>query len=273
MIKTEGVSSTVQAYNTIHSSLNNATLFESCLEHVLGKDFVQNEGQFSFVGHSALRWIIQKLKLNKKICMAAEIGCGSGAFSKLLSDALNCSLTATDISPVAINMAKNKHYDKKINFDVADFNHLIYNSNSLDVLVGLDCVQHASNYSQLSRELSRVMKLGGRIAFTNWMKTYPGSKLIKVDPLCVALTESGFVIDGFYNFDEGLKKQFKIYDLIYTNRVLFQDAMGESLYASLMNEACHLYQFNGTVSHYAFSAQKKFSLDGTNLMNPVNNSL
>lgn len=260
MTENDGISSTVQAYNTIHSTLSNATLFESCLKHVLGKDFVQSEGQFSFVGHNALRWIIQKLKLNKNICTAAEIGCGSGAFSKLLSDALNCSLTATDISPVAINMAKNNHYYKKINFDVADFNHLPYNSNSLDVLVGLDCVQHASNYSQLSRELSRVMKPGGRIAFTNWMKTYPGSKLVKVDPLCVALTESGFVIDGFYNFDEGLKKQFRIYDLIYTNRILFQEVIGESIYTSLMNEACHLYQFNGTVSHYAFSAHKIIEL-------------
>ena len=256
LINNDSISGTVQAYNTIHSSVSDGTLFQSCLKHVLGKDFVQNEGQFSFVGHNALRWIIQKLKLNKNICMAAEIGCGSGAFSKLLADALNCSLTATDISPVAINMAKNNHFDKKINFDVADFNHLPYNSNSLDILVGLDCVQHASNYNQLSKELSRVMKSGGRMAFTNWMKTYPASKLVKVDPLCVALTESGFVIDGFYNFDEELKRQFKFYDLIYLNRALFQKVMGESLYTSLMNEACHLYQFNGTVSHYAFSVHK-----------------
>ncbi|ORJ18614.1 hypothetical protein BS639_24305, partial [Rouxiella silvae] len=79
LINNDSISGTVQAYNTIHSSVSDGTLFQSCLKHVLGKDFVQNEGQFSFVGHNALRWIIQKLKLNKNICMAAEIGCGSCA--------------------------------------------------------------------------------------------------------------------------------------------------------------------------------------------------
>lgn len=241
-------------YNNLHSKFAQTDLFQACLRQVLGDDFIPTAGQYSFVGRKALNWVTEKLLQKGDIYYAAEIGCGSGEFAPYLVKALRCSLLATDFSPVAIEKARHNNMHPEITYEVADFFNLPVTDNSLDALVGFDCVNHASSYDQLCRELSRVMKPGGRVAFTNWMKNYPLTQLINSDPLCECLSRYGFTVDNILSIDSHLTKQFQFYGLVYQNQRLIKETLGANIYDSLMSEATHLYQFRGSVSHFAFTA-------------------
>ena len=113
-----------------------------------------------------------ELKLTKGIVLDA--GCGTGAFSRYIA-ALNegniIQIYAVDSSERRIVDAKNAPENipyKNINFSTQDLRNLNFPDNSIDMILCRFVYEHIKDICQeVSRELFRVLKTGGRLFITD----------------------------------------------------------------------------------------------------------
>ncbi|RTL71308.1 MAG: class I SAM-dependent methyltransferase [Hyphomicrobiales bacterium] len=98
-----------------------------------------------------------------------EVGCGRGEFSVWLARAApRFSIVAVDFSGAAIDIAKDaaQKAGVAVEFRVADAEALPFESESFDVVVSCECMEHVASPQRMARELARVMKRGGRLCLT-----------------------------------------------------------------------------------------------------------
>jgi len=92
--------------------------------------------------------------------IAVDFGCGTGAFTKRLSEfGLRC--TGIDISPGSISYARKKY--RGVKFLAGDIEKTNLKSNSADIIAFSGVLHHFQDFSATVKEAYRVLKKGGRI--------------------------------------------------------------------------------------------------------------
>lgn len=117
-----------------------------------------------------------------------DAGCGVGLQALLLAEAVGLSghVTGLDLSPEFLNHAEEivarAGLSKRISFQKGDVNHLPFDDSAFDWAWSVDCVGYAPMHPlPLIKELTRVVKPGGRIAILAWSseKLLPGYPLLE----------------------------------------------------------------------------------------------
>ncbi|MFZ4707718.1 MAG: class I SAM-dependent methyltransferase [Bacteroidales bacterium] len=93
-----------------------------------------------------------------------EIGCGTGYFTKEIVKT-GASVTAIDISPELINIAKQEIKETNASFMLDNAYELSFDDCSFDSVVGSSVLHHL-DIDKAIREMYRVLKPGGYIFFT-----------------------------------------------------------------------------------------------------------
>ncbi len=93
-----------------------------------------------------------------------EIGCGTGYFTKEIAKT-GVSVTAIDISPELLTIAKEEIKDKKVTFVIENAYEMSFEDHSYDSIVGSSVLHHLDIEKAVS-EMFRVLKPGGTIFFT-----------------------------------------------------------------------------------------------------------
>jgi 2-polyprenyl-3-methyl-5-hydroxy-6-metoxy-1,4-benzoquinol methylase len=93
-----------------------------------------------------------------------EIGCGSGFFTRELANS-RASVTAIDISPDLLDLAKSNLTNSNVTFIVENAYDMSFEDNSFDAVVGISVLHHLDIDKGLS-EIFRVLKPGGFMLFT-----------------------------------------------------------------------------------------------------------
>jgi SAM-dependent methyltransferase len=110
-----------------------------------------------------------------------EIGCGRGAFSRLLIEKYpSIRLTAIDISEVAISEAKSPA--STIQFAVGNAESLEFPDQSFDFIFSCETLEHLPHPVRMTKEIFRLLKPGGKFIITTenyfngmmlmWLKTW-----------------------------------------------------------------------------------------------------
>ncbi len=94
----------------------------------------------------------------KKVLDAA---CGSGFGSKMLEISGAEEIQAIDISAESLRHALRDYAGSRIHYVCGDINHLPYESESFDVVVSFETIEHVSNGSLWICESARMLKPGG----------------------------------------------------------------------------------------------------------------
>jgi 2-polyprenyl-3-methyl-5-hydroxy-6-metoxy-1,4-benzoquinol methylase len=94
-----------------------------------------------------------------------EIGCGSGEFSKVLGER-GATVTAADISPVAVDHARKVTSGLPVTVEVADVMSLPYGDETFDLVVSLETLEHTPDPFTATAQLVRVTKRRGRLIIT-----------------------------------------------------------------------------------------------------------
>lgn len=243
------------AHDRVYRNIDSSDVFQKLLQQAMGENYPNGSKQYSFVNLSALRWITNHILLTPNDVII-DIGCGDGSLTKWISQMSSKGINGFDISKVAIDSASKKNI-KGCQFYVGDYCHLPITNSSVNVIVALDCVQHASSSDLLAQEMSRICSSGGKFIFTHWMQLQSASELAIHDPFCFGLAKSGFKITDIFDFDPLLSMQFRFYALAFANREIVEPALGTDLYNSLMAEAKHLYPKIGKVGHLGVIATKE----------------
>jgi len=102
-----------------------------------------------------------QLAFGKKVL---ELGCGTGIFTEKLSKT-GATITALDISPDLLNLAKKRIIAENISFVLGDLENLEFADNSFDAIVGVSILHHV-NLNTALKEIKRVLKNGGKVIFS-----------------------------------------------------------------------------------------------------------
>ena len=109
---------------------------------------------------------------DKKYDHILEIACGTGRVTKhLASSVKHDTLTATDLNPDMISIAKEKVHDKSIKWTAADAMELPFNDSSFDLVVIQFGIMFFPDRQKGLSEAWRVLKPGGKLIFNTWDKT------------------------------------------------------------------------------------------------------
>ncbi|MDD2804839.1 MAG: class I SAM-dependent methyltransferase [Elusimicrobiales bacterium] len=133
---------------------------------------------------------------------ALEIGCGTGIFTSLLSRS-GASVTAVDLSPELIGLARERHSAPNVNFVEMNVEKLAFPDDSFDCLCGSSVLHHLDLRKALP-EMLRVLKPGGAFVFTEPNMLNPQIMLQKNIPLLKSLMGDSPNETAFFRW--GIKK-------------------------------------------------------------------
>src|SRR5690606_733452 len=127
-----------------------------------------------------------------------EVGCGTGALSgAILERCQPKNLLAVDASSGFIETARSKIADSRATFEIGDAQALDAEDSSRDVIVSGLMLNFVPDRMRALREMRRVARQGGQVAFYVW--DYPGGGIefmrafwnaaVELDPAAAGLTE------------------------------------------------------------------------------------
>lgn len=93
-----------------------------------------------------------------------EIGCGTGFFTQEIIKK-QVKLTAIDISPELLEVAKSNIVDPNLEFAIENAYQMSFGNHTFDAVIGSSVIHHL-DVDKALREFYRVLKTGGFIAFT-----------------------------------------------------------------------------------------------------------
>lgn len=108
-------------------------------------------------------WIIERIKsINGESIL--DVGCGGGFLSNALAKE-KFTVTAVDLSPASIEIARAHDQTQTVCYQVADAYHLPFADNAFDVVTALDFLEHVEDPKKIIAEISRVLKPDGIFIF------------------------------------------------------------------------------------------------------------
>jgi SAM-dependent methyltransferase len=132
-----------------------------------GEDF----GQTSWVTTEESNEIPRLLDL-KPDSFVLEIGCGSGGYALHLAEKVGCRLVGLDINASGVRnaneLAMARGLASQIRFEQCDAsNRLPFEDNTFDAVFSNDVLCHLPQRADVLNEMSRILKPGGRMLFSD----------------------------------------------------------------------------------------------------------
>ncbi len=103
-----------------------------------------------------------------------DIGCGVGGPALHVAAIYGCHVTGIDLVDSSIALARASARERglaeRTRFEVADAASLPFSASSFDVVYGQDAWCHIPDKDALIAQCARVLRPGGTIAFTDWVR-------------------------------------------------------------------------------------------------------
>jgi sarcosine/dimethylglycine N-methyltransferase len=123
--------------------------------------------------HRTVRHMAEKLDLTPEM-KVLDIGSGYCGAARYLAETYGCSITALNLSEKENQRARDlnqiRGLDDKIQVMDASFENIPAEENSFDIIWSQDAILHSGQKEQVFKEVSRVLKPGGRFIFTDPMQ-------------------------------------------------------------------------------------------------------
>ena len=126
-----------------------------------------------------------------------EIGCGRGGFACWLAaqQPQPAEIVAADFSPAAVHKGRLFSAERgltRIRWEAMDIESIAHRSGSFDTVISCETIEHVPNPQKAVRELSRILKPGGRLFLTT--PNYMG--LLGLHRIYVGLTGRTYTEEG-----------------------------------------------------------------------------
>jgi 2-polyprenyl-3-methyl-5-hydroxy-6-metoxy-1,4-benzoquinol methylase len=92
-----------------------------------------------------------------------DVGCGSGGFSRLISQSGALSVHGIDYSDVAIKLANAETHPESVKFEVADITDIGAQIKKYDVVVSLGVIEHQDEPVEFLNNAKMLLKEGGQL--------------------------------------------------------------------------------------------------------------
>ncbi len=186
--------------------------------------------------------------ISQQDCKVLELGFGN-ITNMTMMQKLGFSVLGLEVSKEAVRRAnaaiKQKGLQEKLSVDVFEGNKLPLPDNSVDIIVGLECVYYNLDQELFAKECYRVLKPGGKIFFTFFSRRNGYMDYIKGSP--------GAIVEFDQKHPNSRLRGLSLF--LFKNRDHFQEIYGNYFDISVGLEEFDLYPiFN---SWYHLTGQKK----------------
>jgi len=160
------MSQKVNLYDSAYGNYGSETYRQVRLE-TYGQDF----GQTSWVTTEESEEIPKLLDLNPSSSVL-EVGCGSGGYALYLAERAGCSLVGLDINSAGVRNANDlaiaNGLASRVSFQQVDVSKTFpFPDGTFDAVFSNDVLCHIPGRPSVLGEISRVLKPGGRILFSD----------------------------------------------------------------------------------------------------------
>ena len=233
-------------YDAVYSAWPRAvTLHRIWREHVLGSDFPAGFEHISFLSWSEFPRFAAALRLEPGGKLA-DLACGTGGPGLLVARDTHTSLTGVDFSSVgvarAVERAETVGLAQRAAFIVGTFSDTGLMDGSVDAAMSLDALQYAPNKAAAMIEIARILRPGGRFAFTAFemdtarVADLPVAWPDPVEDYRDTLHSAGFVVEVYEQTERWLERLTGAYSAVLAARDSLVQEMGEAAANSLLFE-------------------------------------
>jgi len=128
-----------------------------------GKNISENEAQILMQ-----ELVAKKLKLTAQD-VVLDAGCGQGVVSTFLAKKYRCKIEGITVIPFEVKkanvLAEKLNVLDNVNYSLMDYSKTKFDNNYFDCVYTTETLSHATNIRKTLKELFRVTKKGGRVAF------------------------------------------------------------------------------------------------------------
>ena len=124
------------------------------------------------------------IQTGDRVC---DIGCGYGATSRLIAQQFQATVTGFTVSESQYQFACSQSPEGNPNFQLRRWEENGLADESMDRAVSIECVSHIEDKPQYFSEIARVLRPGGRAAFTAWLagpSPSPRQERHLLEPIC-----------------------------------------------------------------------------------------
>jgi SAM-dependent methyltransferase len=163
---------------------------------VLGDEYPAEVQPYSYVTRSELARYVDVLQVGDGATLV-DVGCGHGGPGLWVCAATGANLVGVDISEPALaasaERARGLGLGDRATYRLGNFAELPLADGEADAVMSIDSLVFAPDKAAAAAELARVLRPGGRLAFTTWdYSSQPPNRPPQVADHRPVLTEAGF---------------------------------------------------------------------------------
>ncbi len=176
-----------------------------------------------------------------------EVACGTGGATRFLAEAYGCHVTATDLSGrhlmVAEKRIRHQGLSDLVRLALCDFHCLPFGDGRFDLWWSQEALLHAHDRNLVLREGHRVLRVGGRLVFSDLtvrsdtidrerhqiLQRTQSLSMWDASDYQAALRELGFDVASYANWSEHVEPTYRnMREQIEKRRAAFVAQIGEA---------------------------------------------
>jgi len=227
-------------FDEIFSVLSRSEVLGAIWRQVYGTDVPGAATPFSFVTASELTFIANQLNIGATHRFL-DLACGQGGPGFFVARQTGASMIGLDSSGAAITgaiaEASRRRIGKRTRFLVADAAAVALATSSVDAVMSVDALQLIPDRAAVLANVERMLKPGGRFAFTTWVARRHGEGPpfpVDYSPL---LTAAGLMPESSREPSRWEERESAVFALIRRNGPRLREEVGESVATMLLSEA------------------------------------
>jgi ubiquinone/menaquinone biosynthesis C-methylase UbiE len=171
--------STAGAFDQSHPGRMRSTTVEAIYRSAFGADYPAAAQPSAFYSATTLRMVASALDLRPGRVLA-DLGCGHGGPGLWAVQQTGATLIGIDLSPTGIELARRRAAQlglaARARFTAGDLTATGLPDASCDAVMSLDVLPFVPGKAAAVREVARILRPGGRFAFTTWEQlTHPAT--------------------------------------------------------------------------------------------------
>jgi len=233
-------------YDAVYAAMfASPTLRDIWRRHAAGVDYPEEFGHISFVTLQELTRLAGELRIPSEGTLV-DLGCGLAGPALWVARQAGCKLLGVDISPVAADIATQRAaalgLSGQARFSVGTFAESGLPSAAADGVMSEDALQYAPNKRAAFAEVARILRPGGRFAFTAFeldASAVSGLPIIGEDPVedyRPLLQEAGFEVRSYEEAPGWPEPMTAAYEAVLAAKDALTEEMGDAAVAALSAE-------------------------------------
>jgi SAM-dependent methyltransferase len=226
---------------------------------VYGADYPQDASPFSFVTVAELQWLAGAMNVTDGR-QFADLACGRGGPSLFVARQTGAGVIGIDSSLVAVQAAmvaaRIGGFSKRASFIAADAAATGLRAQSVDAVMSVDALQLMPHRTAVIAEVARILKAGGRFAFTTWVsRQVDAGPPFPVDyqPL---LEAAGLVLERCHEPPNWDRRESAVFARIRESADALRAELGESVASMLAAEAAKMPEAYPLIRRVNVAARK-----------------